>query len=153
MTPTELTKRYVIANYVEPARLSGERTIQIRVGDVQKQLGWTNRTPSVFSTLSSRPFQREAGVELIEKRGGPASGGPSTTVQFVYRVLGKGGASAEREVVPIGAGLEGLYGVLADTYRSLGGAEAFMKAERGAWGNDPWERREADKSTQAEKSE
>jgi len=75
MKPTELTKQYVISNYVNPARLKGEKTIQVRVGNLQKELGWTNRTPSVFSTLLSKDFQQEAGVELIEKRGGPPSGG------------------------------------------------------------------------------
>jgi hypothetical protein len=141
MKPTELTKHHVIAKYVEPARTKGEATIQLRVGNIQKELGWTNRTPSVFSTLSSRDFQEEAGVELIEKRGGPPSGGPSTTVQFVYRVL----AQTEKEtppakVVPNGAGLMELYGILADAYKALGGGEAYLKAERAAWGPDPWEK-------------
>src|ERR1700678_4782806 len=89
MKPTDLTKQHVIAKYVEPARTRGETTIQIKVGNVQKELGWTNRTPSVFSTLSSRQFQQEAGVSLIEKIGGPPSGGPSTTWKFVYEVLGE----------------------------------------------------------------
>src|ERR1035438_4559922 len=118
MKPTEQTKRYVIATYVQPARQKGEKTIQVRVGNIQKELGWTNRTPSVFSTLLSpascwksldnrvgniqkelgwtnrtpsvfstllsRDFQQEAGVELVEKRGGPPSGGPSTTWQLVF---------------------------------------------------------------------
>jgi len=87
MKPTEQTKQYVISTYVNPARLKGEKTIQLRVGNIQKELGWTNRTPSVFSTLSSKDFQQEAGVKLIEKSGGPPSGGPSTTWQFVFRVL------------------------------------------------------------------
>jgi hypothetical protein len=73
MKPTDQTKQHVIATYVKPARLKGANIVQVRVGAVQKELGWTNRTPSVFSTLSSKEFQREAGVELIEKRGGPSS--------------------------------------------------------------------------------
>jgi hypothetical protein len=144
MKPTEQTKIHVIATYVKPARLNGERTIQVKVGNIQKELGWTNRTPSVFSTLSSKEFQREAGVELIEKRGGPPSGGPSTTWQFVYRVLGD---KAERSQdssskrLPNGAGLEKLYGILTDTYAELGGGEAYLKAERN-WGPDAWEKYE-----------
>ena len=78
MAPTDVTKKHVIANYVKPALLKGEKTIHVRVGNVLKELGWTNRTPSVFSTLSSQTFQQEAGLELIEKRGGPPSGGPSS---------------------------------------------------------------------------
>lgn len=145
MKPTEQTKKHVIAAYVEPARIRGENVIQVRVGTVQKELGWTNRTPSVFSTLLSREFQEEAGIELIEKKGGPPSGGPSTTVQFVYRML----KSTDRKrspqhaslPSPNGAGLEQLYGILKDDYASLGGGETYLRSERN-WGPDVWERYE-----------
>ncbi|MGO9340531.1 MAG: hypothetical protein ACLPY1_23915 [Terracidiphilus sp.] len=144
MRPTEQTKRHVIATYVEPARQKGEKTIQVRVGSVQKELGWTNRTPSVFSTLLSREFQQEAGVELIEKIGGPPSGGPSTTVQFVYQVLGE-----RKEAIPaknVNAkrnGLRDLYGLCAETFKALGGGEEFLRRER-EWGPDAWERYQAE---------
>ena len=140
MKLTDLTKQHVIAKYVEPARTKGETTIQVRVGNIQKELGWTNRSPSVFSTLSSRDFQVEAGVELIAKKGGPPSGGPSTTVQFVYRVLAQTDkASPAAKAVPSGEGLMELYGILADAYEALGGGEAYLKAER-EWEPDPWEK-------------
>ena len=143
MKPTDQTKRHVIAHYVTPARLKGEKVIQVRVGAVQNELGWTNRTPSVFSTLSSKEFQREAGVELIEKQGGPPSGGPSTTVQFVYKLLDRkaGQKSSPARLVPSGAGLEKLYGIFAGAYKELGGGEAYLKGER-SWGPDAWERYE-----------
>jgi len=131
MKPTEKTKRHVIATYVAPARQRGDETIQVRVGNVEKELGWVNRVPSVFSTLSSKEFQREAGVELIEKRGGPPSGGPSTTVQFVYRVLS---LSSEGDLpgkaVPKGIGLMDLYGIGADAFKLLGGGEKYLRDER-----------------------
>jgi hypothetical protein len=143
--PTELTKQHVIAAYVQPARQRGETKIQVRVGNVQKELGWTNRTPSVFSTLSSKDFQQEAGVELIEKRGGPPSGGPSTTVQFVYQVLGEAAQTAPKpDTPPQGAGLKALYGLCAETFKALGGGEAFLQRER-EWGPDAWERYEDEK--------
>ncbi len=150
MKPTELTKKHVISAYVEPARLRGDNTIRVKVGSVQKALGWTNRTPSVFSTLKSRDFQKEAGVELIEKTGGPASGGPSTTVQFVYRVLAEPADSPKTaKPIPNGAGLEKLYGILADSYAELGGGEAYLKAERN-WGPDVWERYENEERARKE---
>jgi hypothetical protein len=149
MAPTDITKNHVIRNYIEPARLRGEKTVTVRVGKVLKELGWTNRTPSVFSTLSSQPFQREAGVVLLERKGGPASGGPSTTVQFVYGLNEEGPAG---QIEGPGAGnppsvtsLLNLYGIFADGYRELGGAEAFMKQERD-WGPDAWERSQSDAS-------
>ena len=42
MTLTEQTKKYAIQSYVESARQKGEHTIRIRVGTIQKELGWTN---------------------------------------------------------------------------------------------------------------
>jgi len=140
MSPTDITKEHVIANYVRPARLRGDRSVQVRVGNVLKELGWTNRTPSVFSTLNSQAFLKEAGLELVEKRGGPASGGPSTTWVFVYRLVDYAEArEAKTKVVPNGSGLLALKGILADVFRQLGGGEAYLKAER-EWGPDPWER-------------
>jgi hypothetical protein len=131
MKPTEQAKRHVIATYVTPARQKGEETIQVRVGSVEKELGWINRAPSVFSTLSSKEFQREAGVELIEKRGGPPSGGPSTTVQFVYRVLDAlRHEGAAKKAAPKGIGLLDLYGIGADAFKQLGGGEKYLRRER-----------------------
>ena len=145
MKPTEQTKMHVISTYVKPARQKGQKTVQVRVGNVQKELGWTNRTPSVFSTLSSKEFQQEAGVELIEKRGGPPSGGPSTTVQFVYQLLGEAEqTSTATKAVPNGAGLKALYGLSAEAFKELGGGEEFLRRER-EWGPDVWERYEAEK--------
>jgi hypothetical protein len=146
MKPTELTKQYVISTYVTPARLRGEETIQVRVGNLQKELGWTNRTPSVFSTLLSKDFQQEAGVELIEKKGGPPSGGPSTTWQFVFRVLGRNEQTTPAaKVVSSGEGLMALYGLCAETFKALGSGEEFLRRER-EWGPDLWERYEAEKA-------
>ena len=156
MKPTDQTKEYVIATYVKPARLKGANIVQVRVGAVQKELGWTNRTPSVFSTLRSKEFQKEAGVELIEKRGGPPSGGPSTTVQFVYRILdgstSENPSSREFRIIPNGAGLEKLYGILADEFKELGGGEAFLRAERN-WGPDAWEKYEQQEKARKENQE
>jgi len=144
MKPTEQTRQHVISTYVQPARQNGAKTIQIRVGDVQKELGWTNRTPSVFSTLSSKEFQREAGIELIEKVGGPPSGGPSTTVQFVYQVLdGTENTTPAARAAAQRNGLRELYGLCAGTFKALGGGEEFLKAER-QWGLDAWERYQAE---------
>jgi hypothetical protein len=136
MKPTEQTKVHVISTYVRPARLKGEKTVRVKVGSIQKELGWTNRTPSVFSTLLSKDFQKEAGVELIEKTGGPPSGGPSTTWQFVFRVLDEARKAApDRRGPSAEAGLLALYGICADMYREVGGAEAFIRSERENFGS------------------
>jgi len=148
LKPTEQTKLHVISTYVIPARQKGETTVQVKVGNVQKELGWTNRTPSVFSTLSSREFQQEAGVELIEKIGGPPSGGPSTTWRFVYQILGEPNlASPVAKPVPDGSGLRALYGLCAESFNALGGGQEFLRRER-EWGPDAWEKYEAEKLEQ-----
>lgn len=130
---SEHTIQHVIRMHVQPARTRGEETVKLNVGTVQKELGWTNRTPSIFSTLGSGKFQREAGVELIEKRGGPPSGGPSTTVQFIYRLLPTN-KNGDANVSPPanGGGLLELRGILAAAYRELGGGEAYLRQEREA---------------------
>jgi hypothetical protein len=144
MTPTDMTKKHIITAYVRPARERGEDTVQVRVGNVLKELGWSNRTPSVFSTLSSKSFQAEAGLELLEKRGGPPSGGPSTTWQFTYRILPERGPhDTKTSKGPSGSRLMALYGLCAETFKALGGGEAFLKRER-QWGPDAWERYEAE---------
>ena len=92
----------------------------------------------------SKEFQQEAGVELIEKRGGPPSGGPSTTWQFVFRVLGNDQKSTSPvQATPSASGLMALYGLCAETFKALGGGEAFLRRER-EWGPDAWERYEAE---------
>lgn len=136
MKPTEQTKRYVIATYVQPARRRGAKTIQVRVGNVQKELGWTNRTPSVFSTLLSKEFQKEAGLKLKEKIGGPASGGPSTTVEFVYQLVGD--EPHENAIPAIDSkknGLLGLYGLCKEMYAEVGGGEKFIRSLRENFGS------------------
>jgi hypothetical protein len=42
--------------------------------------------------------------------------------------------------IPDGSGLEALYGILEEEFKALGGGEAFLRAERAAWGPDPWEK-------------
>jgi len=94
--------------------------------------------------LLSKDFQQEAGVELIEKRGGPPSGGPSTTWQFVFRVVDEADpAPPASKVVPNGEGLMDLYGIFADVFKQLGGGEEYLRRER-EWGPDVWERYEAE---------
>jgi len=145
MKPTEQTKNHVIFNYIAPARRKGETTVQLRVGDVQKGLGWTNRTPSVFSTLLSKDFQREAGVKLVEKSGGPPSGGPSTTWNFVYQLLAEDGSVTHASKTnPNESSFDALFGLCAQTFKALGGGEEYLRRQREAE-PDAWERYEAER--------
>jgi hypothetical protein len=150
--PTEQTTQHAIKAYVKPARDRGEKIVRIHVGEIQKELGWTNRTPSVFSTLKSQPFQQQAGLELIEKCGGPPSGGPSTTVEFVYKLLDPSEVPLEqRKFVASGQGLMELCGIFKDAYAPFGGGEEYLRKEReglhfpaeeyGAFSNSPGDKK------------
>jgi hypothetical protein len=125
----EEVQQHVLTNYLGPAKARGEKTIQIKAGDVHRDLHWTNRVPSVCTTLGSKKFQRETGLELIRKEGPPS--GMGTRAIFTYRVSGRN--MNENKAAPRDAKkslLDGIYGIAADVYRELGGGEAFIRKER-----------------------
>ena len=120
----EEVQRYVLSTYVGPAKVRGESTIRIKAGDVHRDLHWVNRVPSVCTTLGSKKFQRETGLELIEREGPPS--GMGTRAVFTYRLsVGKRSVPGRKKSL-----LEALYGTQADVYRELGGGEKFIRSER-----------------------
>jgi 5-methylcytosine-specific restriction protein B len=144
MTRSEEVRKHVVEQYIAPARRKGEETVQVRAGNVHNELHWTGRVPSVCQALDSQKFEHEAGVELVDR----SRPGPSTTVVFTYRLLdredpqhvGESSAPANGPGQKKPVTLLDLYGVGAEIFRELGGAESFLKAERADWGPDPWER-------------
>ncbi|MGB8261972.1 MAG: hypothetical protein WCE75_16550 [Terracidiphilus sp.] len=158
MNASDQVRTFVRDHYVAPARRSGSRTVTVRAGDVHKALRWElRRVPQVCAALSTRKFLECARVELIEKKGPPS--GQSTTVEFTYRLLDAEAEPAQFEQagprpegVQDGAGLEDLYGIFEEGFRTLGGGEAFLKAERAAWGPDPWEKLELEAAGRKEAS-
>jgi len=122
----EEVQRHVLTNYLGPAKARGEEVIRIKAGDIHRDLHWVNRVPSVCTTLSSKKFQRETGLELISKEGPPS--GYSTTVVYTYKLSSPerdSNQSRQRK-----SRLEALYGTQADVYRQLGGGEKFIRRER-----------------------
>jgi len=125
----EKVQQYVLTNYLGPAKARGENTIQIKAGDVHRELHWVNRVPSVCTTLGSKRFQRDTGLELIKKEGPPS--GMGTRMVFTYRL--SGGVPHENRTTPQDhkkSLLDGLYGIAADVFGELGGAESFIRTER-----------------------
>jgi hypothetical protein len=122
----EEIQKHIKVTYLEPARRSGQEMIRIRAGDVHRDLHWVNRVPSVCTTLASRKFQRETGLELVGKEGPPS--GNSTTVVFTYRLPSKGSATPQSEGHK--NRLEELYGIAAGIFRELGGGENYLRKER-----------------------
>jgi hypothetical protein len=146
MNASDHVRAYVRTHYIAPARKAGLSTVRVRAGEVHKALQWDlRRVPQVCAALSTRKFLESANLELLKKSGPPS--GQSTTVEFTFRLLDeeKTQPPTKRTVLPSGpvkdgSGLEALYGILEEEFKDLGGGEAYLKAERAAWGPDPWEK-------------
>jgi hypothetical protein len=125
------TQSFVKKKYIDPARQRGEKNIQVHVGTLAKELGLISRAPSICSTLNNKRFHRQAGVRLVNKFGGPASGGPSTTWNFVFDLDDdKGTSTPVSAKAANGVGIKNLVGLCANTFRQLGGGEAFIRSLR-----------------------
>ncbi|MCY3801891.1 MAG: hypothetical protein OXG46_09960 [Chloroflexi bacterium] len=73
MKQADRIRRFAIATYIEPARTKGDKTVQIRAGDLHDRLGLHDRLPAVCGALGALKFQTKAGVSLME-RSGPHQG-------------------------------------------------------------------------------
>jgi hypothetical protein len=123
MSLSEQVLQHVETAYILPARRRGETTIRITAGDVHRDLRWTNRVPSVCTTLGSKKFQKAIGAELVAKEGPPSGFGTRAT--FTYRLPAESSSAGGKR----GALLD-LYGIAKDIFRDLGGGENFIRRER-----------------------
>jgi hypothetical protein len=156
MNASDQVRQFVQDRDILPARRRGGTTVAVRVGEVHKALNWDlKRVPQVCSALSTHKFLRLAHLELISRSGPPS--GQSTTVEFTYRLLDPEAAASSATKhkpsrVQDGSGLEALYGIFEEEFKALGGGEAFLRAEREAWGPDPWERLAMEKNAEGRKA-
>jgi hypothetical protein len=118
---TALVRRYIRDRYVRPAMREGRSTFRVRVGEVHKALGFSNRVPLVCNALSSRKFQQENSIRLVKRTGPPS--GQSTTVEFTYELL-------EVKEIEVMEPLRALRGAGKEVFRELGGGEKFLRNER-----------------------
>ncbi len=157
MRDSDRVRDYVKTAYIVPARRLGASTVTVRSGNICREMNWeTKKMPQICSALASQKFGNQAGTELVAKQGPPS--GQSSTVEFTYRINKETATSDDvRSSQGPGAGsgvrLMDLWGIFADGYKQLGGAEAFMRAERDAWGPDPWEKLEAQRVKESRKAE
>lgn len=121
----EAVQDHVKRAYIQMAKQRGESMIRVKAGDVHRDLKWTNRVPSVCTTLSSQKFQRETGLKLVSTEDVPPSG-MGTRAVFVYQLPLEHADSQQRKQ----SRLQALYGTLSDVFRELGGGEDFLRAER-----------------------
>jgi hypothetical protein len=133
-------RKYATEKYIEPAIRRGERRIQIRAGDVHKQLVLKNRVPLVCQALESEIFLKGNNLILESKEGPPS--GLSTSVVFTYRVADSGVPAQRRTAAKAVSsdnpstrflGLLQLKGIGKELFASLGGGENFIRAERKAF--------------------
>jgi hypothetical protein len=82
MTISDEVRAHALQRYVEPARKAGKETVDIRAGDIHRALKLRNRSMLVCGALSSKKFQKECGVKLLDRHGDSA--GMSTV--FVFSV-------------------------------------------------------------------
>ena len=76
-------RRYAIENYVTPWRESGNETLAIRAGDVEREMALRQATPNVCSALEGRKFQDQANLVLVSREGPRRS----TTTTYYYRQI------------------------------------------------------------------
>ena len=125
MTRADRVRDYARRAYIEPARARRQSTVRVVAGEVQKAVRLSNRVSLVCQALKSHKFLAENRL-LLEKWEGPPSG-MSTTVIFTYRMLD---AVQQPSTQPEEWPFKKLRGVAKEVFRSLGGAEAFLRNER-----------------------
>ena len=120
---------YAREKYVLPARQRRQKRFSINAGDVVRELKLIRRVPAVCSALSTREFLRSNGLQVVGTDGPPS--GQSTTVTYTYEFVDEDRSSSGHDDP-----WKRLRGALKDTFRELGGGEAYLKAERGAFDAD-----------------
>ena len=112
--------------YVLPARQQKRTQFSINVGDVVRELKMAGRAPNVCSALQTRRFLESNSLRLVDTDGPPS--GQSTTVTYTYEFLEGNRSSLEHD-----DSWKQLRGTLKDVFAELGGGEAYLRAERGAF--------------------
>ena len=120
MSPTDTIRKYVVTEYLNPAKRTGQKRFSVRAGDVHGALRLRNRVPAVCQALQSEKLLSENGLKIVEKVGPPS--GLSTTVVYTYEIV------SAKEEQPRFEKLMSLYGLAKGMFP--GGGEAYLKKER-----------------------
>ncbi|HEV2201350.1 MAG TPA: hypothetical protein VGR73_16145 [Bryobacteraceae bacterium] len=128
---TDQIREHVRLHYLEPARRSRQARFSVRCGNIQKELGISNRIAQVCNALKIAKFLEPNGLRLVETSGPPS--GTSTTVVYTYEFLDAAPAAAT-PAAPLSSSiferLLQMEGILKDVYKELGGAERAIREER-----------------------
>jgi hypothetical protein len=126
MIDADRIRRHARERYVLPARQRKQERFSINAGNVVRELKIPGRAPAVCSALKTRRFLESNCLRLVGARG-PKSG-QSTTVTYTYEFLEENRSSPEHD-----DSWKQLRGMLKDVFADLGGGEAYLRAERGAF--------------------
>jgi len=75
-------RKFVLDNYICPARKRKARYVDIRVGDVHASMRLHNRLPAVCAALGSNKFEDICAVQRVTIQG-PLNG---ANTDFIYRI-------------------------------------------------------------------
>lgn len=150
---SSMVRDLAASTIVDVERRRGAVRFSIPVSELRKELlqrGFPpENTPQICTTLKTSKFLDAHGLELEGIDGPPSL--QSTTVVFHYRFKGTdapargdaGNSSTpgkplrkKRSVSDAMEHFEAMRGILKETYKKLGGAEAFHKKERESWNRD-----------------
>jgi len=126
MSDADQIRRHARERYVLPARQRKQQRFSITVGNVVRELKMAGRVPAVCSALKTRRFLESNDLRLVAASG-PKSG-QSTTVTYTFEFLEGNRSSLEND-----DSWKQLRGTLKDVFAELGGGEAYLRAERGAF--------------------
>lgn len=86
---------FVIRDYIEPYRQTGQAEITVRAGDVHKAMGLRDALPAVCSAIGTTIFQEMAEVRLARRTGPEAS----TTTEFTFELANNTSMDIDRKSV------------------------------------------------------
>lgn len=69
MKKADHIRKYVLDNYIEPARRRGDTSVAVRAGDVHKATGLRNSIPAVASAPGANKSQPYPCVRLVKREG------------------------------------------------------------------------------------
>jgi len=87
-TQADRIRDFVITNFIEPARQSRERMVEVVSGDVHTRMGLEKAMPAVCGALEGRIFAERAKVTLIDRRSPIGSDQPSSTIRYRFGLQG-----------------------------------------------------------------
>jgi hypothetical protein len=85
MTQSADARRFVKEKIVQPSRKTQQQQFEVKVGDIEKKLGWKHRCRQVITALTAKKFEQEAGVRLIARNG--QESGESSSVVLSFAIL------------------------------------------------------------------